>query len=86
MADTSPGGALLFLPSYSATGANTAECTVAGDKILDYLVVLPRATASSDALINTSPVTHIPGIVRSLFRAPIQNGRVLNAVWRVVTA
>jgi hypothetical protein len=81
VADTSPGGALLFFPSYSATrGANTAECTVAGDKILDYLVVLPRATASSDALINTSPVTHIPGIVRSLFRAPIENGRVLNAV------
>jgi hypothetical protein len=31
VADTSPGGALLFFPSY-ATGASTHACTVAGDK------------------------------------------------------
>jgi len=49
VADTSPGGALLFFPSCSATGGantrHTRACTVAGDDMLDYLVVLPLPTS-----------------------------------------
>jgi hypothetical protein len=77
VADTLPGRALLPMPAvlFCHGGQHTRACTVAGDEILDYLVVLLQAC--SDALINTSLATHISGIVRSLFRPPIENGRVL---------
>jgi transposase InsO family protein len=84
VADTSPEGALLFFPSYSATGANTCKCTVAGDQILDSWSRYVARASATDALINTSLVTHIPGIARSVHYAAIGNGRVLDRVWRIV--